>query len=262
MPTAITTPRAIRLVVEGQWTWYRRSWRASVVSSVLQPVLYLLALGIGVGTQIRPGGATGDLPYLQYLAPALVVASAVQTAAFESTFPVLSAFKWQRTYHGIAATPVSATQVALGQLAWVALRISVSAAAFLVVAGLLGALTSIGAVLSLVVATLTAVAFAAPVIAYSATIETEGQQFSVIFRFIVMPMTMFSGTFFPVEQLPEWVRPLVWLTPLWHGTELSRAVAFSTWEALGALGHLAFLLAMLAVGTHLAVRNFNRRLAI
>ncbi|GLZ39675.1 ABC transporter permease [Actinokineospora sp. NBRC 105648] len=255
-------PRAAWLVVEGLWTWYRRNWRSSVVSSVLQPVLYLVALGFGFGSQVRAGAATEGLPYVQYLAPALLVASATQTAAFESTYPVLSAFKWQRTYLGVTATPITSGQLVAGQLTWIVLRLGFSAVAFLLVAALLGALTGPGVLLSLVFALLTAMAFAAPVVAYAATIDSEGQQFNVVFRFIVMPMTMFAGTFFPVEQLPAWVRPLVWLTPLWHGTELSRAAAFGSMELLPTLGHLAYLVALLGVGAHLARRTFLRRLAV
>ncbi|GAA2994849.1 ABC transporter permease [Actinokineospora diospyrosa] len=255
-------PAAIWLVVEGLWAWYRRNWRSSAVSSVVEPVLFLLALGLGFGSQIQPTAATGGLPYVQYLAPALVVASALQTAAFEATYPVLSAFKWKRTFIGVGSTPITAAQIALGQLLWIALRLVVSAVAFLVIAALLGAVSGVGVVGSLFAAVLAAMAFAAPVVAYSATLETEGQQFSAIFRFLVVPMTVFGGTFFPVDQLPAWVRPIVWVTPLWHGTELSRAAAFGTGEALAVLGHLAYLVALVVIGARLAVRTFARRLEV
>ncbi|SER65930.1 ABC transporter permease [Actinokineospora terrae] len=256
------TPTAVWLVVEGLWTWYRRNWRSSAVSSVVEPVLFLLALGLGFGSQIQPSAATGGLPYVQYLAPALVVASALQTAAFESTYPVLAAFKWNRTFLGIASTPITSRQLAMGQLLWIFLRLSVSSAAFLVVAALLGAVTSVGVIGSLFAALLTAMALAAPLVAYSASLDTEGQQFSAIFRFIVVPMTVFAGTFFPVDQLPAWVRPIVWLTPLWHGTELSRASAFGTGELLPVLGHLVYLTALVVIGARLAVRTFTRRLEV
>ncbi|WP_018683196.1 ABC transporter permease [Actinokineospora enzanensis] len=256
------TVRAAWLVVEGRWIWYRRNWRSSVFSTVLQPVLFLVALGLGLGSQVRPGAATDGLPYLQYLAPALLASSALQTGSGESTYPILSAFKWQRTYHGITATPISATQVLAGQLLWIALRVGFSAAAFLVIAAPLGALPGPGVLLSLVFAVLTAMAFVAPMVAYSATIETEVQQFSVVMRFIVMPMTIFAGTFFPVAQLPVWVHPLVWLTPLWHGTELCRDAAIGALELLPALGHLAYLVALVAAGVHLGRRTFVRRLEI
>jgi lipooligosaccharide transport system permease protein len=263
MPEArVASPlRASLFVVEGNWTWYRRNWRATVVSSVLQPVLFLLALGFGLGAQITPSPATGGLAYVVYLAPALLVATSVQVAAFESTYPILSAFKWQQTYLGIAASPITPGQIYCGHLLWVALRLTTAGAAYLAVAAALGTLTGPGVLLSLLVAVLTGLAFAAPVAAYSATLRSEGQQFSALFRFVVMPMTLFAGTFFPVTQLPGWVRPLAWVTPLWHGTELSRATAFGHVSLLAAAGHLAFLLAMLAAGTWFGVRTFTRRLA-
>jgi lipooligosaccharide transport system permease protein len=252
---------AALIVVEGMWTWYRRNWRATVVSSVVQPVLFLLALGFGLGSQVRPTEATGGLAYVVYLAPALLVATSVQIATFESTYPILSAFKWQQTYLGIAASPITPAQIFGGHLIWVGLRLGVSGAAYLVVAAALGALTGFGVFLSLLVSVLAGLAFSAPVAAYSATLQTEGQQFSALFRFVVMPMTLFAGTFFPVSQLPEWVRPLAWVTPLWHGTELSRGAAFGGLSPLAACGHLAFLLAMLGAGTWFGVRTFTRRLA-
>jgi lipooligosaccharide transport system permease protein len=261
MARVVSPVRAAFIVVEGMWTWYRRNWRATVVSRVVQPVLFLLALGFGLGSQVQPTAATGGLAYVVYLAPALLVATSVQIAAFESTYPVLSAFKWQQTYLGIAASPITPGQIFCGHLMWVALRLFVSGTAYLVVAAALGTLTSFWVLVSLLVSVLVGLAVSAPVAAYSATLETEGQQFAALFRFVVMPMTLLTGTFFPVEQLPVLVRPLAWLTPLWHGAELSRGAAFGDLSPLAAAGHLAFLAAMLGVGTWFGIRTFTRRLA-
>ncbi|HEU0127856.1 MAG TPA: ABC transporter permease, partial [Pseudonocardiaceae bacterium] len=110
--------RATLLVVEGRWIWYRRNWRATAISSLLQPLLFLVAFGIGfgslIGTSDRAVQFTGGVSYLAYLAPALLVIGAVQTAAFESSYPILSAFKWQRTYWAVTATPVTSGQLAGG----------------------------------------------------------------------------------------------------------------------------------------------------
>jgi lipooligosaccharide transport system permease protein len=260
--TVPSQARGALLVVEGLWTWYRRNWRSTAISTVLQPALFLVALGIGFGSQVQPGPATLGLPYVQYLAPALLAATTMQAASFESTYPILSGFKWQRTYWAVIATPIGAAELLIGQLVWLAARLAFSAAAFLVVALALGAVAGPGILLSLVFAVLTGMACAAPIVAYAATIEGEGQQFNVIFRFIVMPMMMFSGTFFPVEQLPDWVRPIVWLTPLWHGTELCRGVALGAIDVLPAAGHTLYLLVLFGVGAHLARRNFVRRLEV
>jgi lipooligosaccharide transport system permease protein len=253
--------RAALLVVEGLWMWYRRNWRATVVSSVLQPVLILLALGLGFGSQVRPGTATDGLPYAVYLAPALLAVSAVQNAAGESTYPILSAFKWQRTYWSITATPITPGELLGGQLLWIALRLLFSGAAYLVVATALGAVHRPGVLLSLLFAVLTGMAFSALVVAYAATITSEGQQFNGLLRFVVLPMTLFAGTFFPVSQLPVPVRLLAWATPLWHGTELARGAAFGTLHWWPAAGHTAYLVGMFTLGVLLARWRYRARLA-
>jgi lipooligosaccharide transport system permease protein len=254
-------------VVENHWRWYRRNWRATAVSTVVQPLLFLLAFGVGFGALVAGSGqaaaATGGADYLVWLAPGLLAMSAVQTAAFDSMYPVLSGFKWQRTYTAMTAGPITPGQVALGHLAWLAVKMLGAGAVFTAVVAAVGGVAGPGILVALLVAVLTGCAVAAPVTAYSATLETEGASFPALIRFVVIPMTLFSGTFFPVDRLPALVRPLVWVSPLWHGTELARPAALGgpwpPWPV--ALGHLAFLLALLAVGSLLATRVFTRRLA-
>ncbi|MBV8539617.1 MAG: ABC transporter permease [Pseudonocardiales bacterium] len=251
-------------VVEALWTWYRRSWRATVVSSLLQPLLLLVAFGVGlgrlIGTSTRAAQATGGVPYLVYLAPALLAVGAVQTAAFESSYPILSAFKWRRTYEGIATTPITPGQLADGQLIWIALRLTLSGAAYLVVTTLFGAVRGPGVLPALVFAVLCGMAFGAPLVAFSASREREGGAFSAVFRFVVLPMTLFSGTFFPVSRLPRAVQPVAWISPLWHGTELARGAALGTLRLWPSAGHLAYLLVLLVVGVRLSRRRFRVRL--
>jgi lipooligosaccharide transport system permease protein len=254
----------VRLVVEGHWTWYRRNWRATAVSTVVQPLLFLLAFGVGFGSLVQGSGqaaaATGGPAYLVWIAPGLLAMSAVQAAAFDSTYPVLSGFKWQRVYHSMAAGPISPAQIALGHLVWFAAKSTGAGAVYLAVIAVLGGVAGPGVLLSLLFAVLAGSAVAAAITAFAATRENEGAAFAALFRFVVIPMTLFSGTFFPVDRLPDVVRPLVWVSPLWHGTELARSAALWSWQPLAALGHLAFLLALLAVGAALSVRYFTRRL--
>jgi lipooligosaccharide transport system permease protein len=186
--------------------------------------------------------------------------SAVQTAAFESSYPVLSGFKWQRHYHGMTAGPVSPAQVALGHLTWVALKTAGCGAVYVGVIAAFGGVASAGIVVSLFAAVLTGAAVAAPVTAFSATLESDRAAFSVLFRFVLIPMTLFSGTFFPIDRLPGWVQPVAWVSPLWHGTEVARAAALDRWQPLAALGHIAYLLALLVLGAAVAARIYTRRL--
>lgn len=258
----VSSPRAAWMRVEGHWEWYRRHWHATLFSGIAQPLLFLVAMGIGFGSQVEPGAVTRGLPYLVYLAPALLVIGAMQNAVSESTYPVLSGFKWQKDYLAVVATPVTPGQLLGGQQIWVALLVLGNGAVYLLVAGLLGALAGPGVLLSLLVAVLTAMACSAPIMALAATVTNDGTVFNALFRFVIMPMTLFSGTFFPVSQLPDWAQPVVWLAPLWHGTELSRAAAFGGLDAWAVLGHAAYLVALFAAGTVLARWRFQRRLVV
>lgn len=258
---AVGSVRASLLVVEQNWTWYRRNWKATLFSSVGLPVLYLLAMGLGFGSQVRAGSVPGGLTYVAYLAPALLPTGAVQTAAGECTFPILSGFEWSKIFLGITATPITPAQLVAGELVWVGTRLVVSGVAFLVVAAAVGAVTGPGILLSLVFGVLTGLAFAAPLISFSAVVDSNGTAFNVVFRFVVVPMSLFAGTFFPISQLPAWVRPVAWFTPLWHGTELARGAELGGLQWGSALLHIGFLVLLFAIGTWLACWRFRVRLA-
>jgi lipooligosaccharide transport system permease protein len=253
--------RAVLMVLEAFWTWYRKGWRATVVSSVVQPVLFLLAFGVGFGSLVRAGAVTGGVPYLVYLAPGLLAMSAVQTAAFESTYPVLSGFKWQQVYWGMAASPITPGQVAVGHLCWIVARMLSSGLVYLLVIVLVGGAAGFGIVVALLAAVLCGAAFSAVTMAFAASVQNEGTAFASYFRFVLIPMTLFAGTFFPVSSLPAVVRPIAWITPLWHGTELARGAEFGTLQPWPTIGHLAYLLALTALGIGLTRWRFRVRLA-
>jgi lipooligosaccharide transport system permease protein len=252
--------RASLLVLEGMWTWYRRNWPATLFSSVGLPVLYLVAMGLGFGSQVRPAAMTGGLAYLVYLAPALLPAGAVQTVAGECTYPIMAGFKWTRVYHGVTATPITPGQLVGGQFLWLTLRLLLSGTVYLVVATAIGAVRGPGILLSVVFGVLTGLAFAGPLIAFAATIERDSA-FASVFRFVVVPMSLFAGTFFPITQLPVWVRPVAWVTPMWHGTELARGAALGTLTWWPSVLHIAYLGALFTVGVLLSRWRFRVRLA-
>jgi lipooligosaccharide transport system permease protein len=245
-------------VFEHQLVAYRRTWRGTVLSSFLLPVLFLLAMGLTVGGYIDRGGALG-IRYLDYIAPGLLASTALQVAVGESTWPVLAGFQWTRTYHSMRATPVRVIDMVTGHLGYVLLRVLLSATGFLVVMAFFGALHSVRAVAALPVAVLVGLATAAPVFAYAATIRTDGL-FAVLFRFAVVPMTLFAAVFFPIDSLPFAARLLAYVSPLWHGVELTRAATLGTSTAWGAGMHIACLALWAAVGYALALRRFDRRL--
>ena len=252
--------RGALLVMEHLWMWYRRNWRATAISSVAQPVLMLVAFGMAFGSMVRPSAATGNVDYLVYLAPGLLSMTTVMIGFGEASYPVYSGFKWSRVYHGMTASPLTAAQLVGGQLAWIALRMLLAGAAYLVVIALFGGVRGVGALAALAFATLCGLAVAAPIVAVAASVTREGTAFSALARFVILPMTLFAGTFFPVSQLPVWVRPLAWISPLWHGTELARGAALGTLRLLPALGHVGYLATLIAVGAAVSVWRFRVRL--
>jgi len=252
-------------VVELRAMQYRRTFRASLISSFLNPVLFLLAMGVGLGTYVDRSGtgtqALGGLTYLQFLAPGLLAATAMQSAAFESTFPIMAGLTWQRVFHAMYATPISPRDIVLGNLTWIAIRLTMISTIFTIVMSLFGAAASPLIILGIPAAVLTGMAFAAPIAAFSATQRTP-EKFNAVFRFGITPLFLFSGTFFPISNLPAAIQPIAWLSPLWHGVELSRALALGTIGQAPelAIAHVAVLVAIVVLGTVWAFRTIERRL--
>jgi lipooligosaccharide transport system permease protein len=258
-PTGLS---AIAAAYEHHVLLYRRTWRGSLFGSFAQPVLFLLAMGIGLGSFVdRADSDVLTVPYLQFLAPGLLASVVMQTSAFEATFPVLGGFRWVRRYHAMYATPLSPFAIAIAQIAWIATRATLVGAIFVLVMVLFGAARSPLVLLAIPVGTLTALAFAGPIAAYMAT-QRDVTAFNAIWRFGITPLFLFSGTFFPIEQLPDFIRPLAWLLPLWHGVDLSRALALGTVmdAPLLHLAHLAILGTVAAVGVIAMIISFRRQL--
>src|SRR4051794_27505419 len=206
-------------VLEYHLVNYRRTWRSSALSTLVMPLLTMLGFGVGVGAYVT-GGVDG-VPYLDWIVPGLIASTAVQAALGEATWPVLSYFEWLKVYFAQAAAPLRVADILGGHLAFMLFRILLSATAFLGIAVLFGAVHSWWAPLTLIVALLVGFAVAAPTIAYSASISSDSY-LAILMRFAVLPMSLFSGVFFPIESLPAVLRWVAWALPLWHGVDLSR----------------------------------------
>jgi lipooligosaccharide transport system permease protein len=185
----------------------------------------------------------------------------MQTAAGESSWPVLGSIKWWKRYHAMLATPLRVRDVMLGHIAWMATWLAVVCGVFLCVMAAFGTLTHPSAVLLLPAAVLTGMAFATPIAAFAATREND-TGFSMLFRFGIVPMFLFSGTFFPIAQLPAGLRPVAWVTPLWHGVDLCRSIDLGGAARWLTVGHVAYLLAWVVAGLVLAERSYARRLRV
>jgi lipooligosaccharide transport system permease protein len=231
--------------------------------SVGQPAAYLFAMGVGLATLVEANaaGAFGGVSYLVYIAPALLISAAVMTAATEFTFPVMDGFKWRRVYYGPHASPLTPEQIAAGQIIAVTVRFFAQSVIYFAIVALFGASPSGWGWISILVATLAGLSFGLPLMAYAATIKDDKGQFAMVMRFIVMPLFLFSGTFFPLDTLPLVVRWVGWISPIWHGTELGRVLSYGYDESpVLTIIHIAFLLGLAWFGWVLTKRQFVRRM--
>jgi len=249
-------------VLEGHARAYRHTWRGTTTSAVVTPVLFLAAMGLGLGTLVDAGSASDELGgggYLTWLAPGLLAASTMQNAAGDGTFPVAAGMRWMKTYQAALNTPVRPRDLLVGHLLWALLRATLVGAVFVVVAAAFGAMPLHRGLLALLPAVLLGVGVCAATSAFTAASDSD-QALSGVFRFVIVPLFLFSGAFFPVDQLPAAVQPVVVAIPVWHGVELSRALASGTSPALPWAVHVGVLLALLVAGTAVAVAVFERRL--
>jgi lipooligosaccharide transport system permease protein len=239
---------------------YRRVWRGTAITSIVNPVFYLGALGVGLGTLVnKSSGASLGVPYLDFVAPGMLAATAMTVAAGESSWPVMGSIKWTRQYFAMLATPLGTRDIVLGHQLWMTARVAGTSAVYLVVIAAFGAVDSPLGILALPAAVLLGAAFTTPFAAYAATVESDAA-FVPVNRFIVVPMFLFSGTFFPVSRLPLPLEWLAYATPLWHGVELCRMFTLGHVDVVPALGHAAYLLLFVLIGLIWAQRTYAERL--
>jgi lipooligosaccharide transport system permease protein len=242
---------------------YRRVWRGTVVSSVVTPVVYLLALGVGLGKFVQNdllfNGHRYD--YLEVVAPGLLAATAMQVASFEASWPVLSAIKWSRQYHAMLSAPLRVRDVVIGHQTFISVRILSTIAVYLVAIAAFGAVESPLGVLAIPAAGLVGMAFAASIAAWGAYTESDAS-FVAIFRFLILPMFLFSGTFFPVSKMPLPFEAAAYATPLWHGVDLCRQLTLGEVVGWCALAHVVFLVAWLVGALTFAGITYRRKLVL
>jgi lipooligosaccharide transport system permease protein len=242
---------------------FKQGWRTSLLTGVLNPVLYLAALGVGLGALVDrsdPGGL-GGVAYLSFVAPGLLAATGMQIAAGEAGQPVRGAVQWTKAYHAMLATPLGVSDVLRGHLLWILFRVATSCAIYAAVMAAFGAFVSPWAVLAPPAAVLTGMAFATPIAAFAVT-QDRDLGFAVLSRFVIVPMFMFSGTFFPVEELPGLLEPIAYVTPLWHGVDLARELSLGTAGLGPSLLHAGYLGLWVVGGAVAAVVAFRRRLRV
>lgn len=250
----MATQLALR-VVESQALAYKRLWRASLFSTFVSPVLYLAAMGVGLGSYVE------RFDFLAFIAPGLLAAQAMQLGFSEASWPVMAGVKWIKNYFAMLATPIGAPDIAVGLIAWIGVRLLLASAIFAVVMTVFGAGSGLGLLLAVPAAVLTGLAYAAPSAAYTARLQDESGLASVM-RFVIVPMFLFSGTFFPVEELPNLLEPVAYVIPLWHGVTLCRSLTMGTATFAGSALHVGYLALWVIVGMAFAIRNFKKRMVV
>ncbi|MFT6290907.1 MAG: lipooligosaccharide transport system permease protein [Ilumatobacter sp.] len=256
------TPGAIR-VVERDLVFFRRIWKAVVLSAVIQPVMFLLGVGLGVGSLVDsgPGAADvlGDVSYFAFYATAIIATATMFVAGQEALWPTMDGFMWSNAYRAMLSTPVVSRDVVFGQLLKFAFRGVITSAGVSLVLVFFDDTRSWGLIPAIVFGMLTGLSFAMPFAAWTATRESD-QSFPAILRFVVIPMFLFGGAFYPITQLPTALQPVAWFTPLWHGVELCRGSVLGGLSATDLLVHIGALIAYVVAGTAASMVTFDRRL--
>lgn len=226
--------------------------------SVLGPVMFLSAMGLGLGSLVQEDRSFGGVSYLHFFATGIFAASAMQSGVFSATYPILGKIMWHKTYEALLATPLSVREIFLGELMWIGVSLSLLTVPFFGVMAAFGIFDSARAVLALPVVILMGLACAAPVFAYTATLESD-EAYTWLWRLVVTPLFLLSGTFFPIEELPAWGRAVAQLTPLFHGVEVVRQITLYRIEP-SAVWHLGYLVALLVAGVAVGIKTLERRL--
>jgi lipooligosaccharide transport system permease protein len=250
-------------VLESYLVNYKRTWRGTTLGSFVLPVLFMLGFGLGVGHFVDAGGRLGQVRYLDFIVPGQVAAGALNLGFFESAWPVLSRFQWIRTYHAMVAAPLRVVDILGGELLFIVVRLVSASAVFLGIAAVFGAVHSWWTLAVPLVCALLGMAVAAPSHAFAARVDNDSY-FMLLIRFMVIPAALFSGVYFPIAALPEVLRWLAYVFPLWHAVDLSRAATLpgAHLSVLVIAGHLAYLSLWVAAGFWLAMRAYRRKLVI
>ncbi|MFC7496289.1 MULTISPECIES: ABC transporter permease [unclassified Nocardioides] len=266
VPTESTAPAnvwagAARLI--DYWAiGYRRTWKGSAISSFVTPLLYVLAMGVLLGDYVAddPGELEGAASYLAFIAPGLLAGQAMQTTFGETTYPVMGMIKWQRVYYGMTASPLSVRSVILAHIGFTVFRVATTCGVFVLVMAPFGVFETVwGAVLAYLAQVLVCLAFATPIYALSAGLKDESP-FALVFRLGMIPLFLFSGAFFPIDNLDRWMQVLAQATPLWHGVDLTRMLTLDTVDGSAALVHVVYLVTLAVLGWLWAVPRLTRRL--
>ena len=244
-------------------TAYKRTWKGSIVTSFVMPLLYVLAMGVLLGGFVHapPSQLDGATSYLDFVVPGLIAAQAMQTAVFETTYPVMGAIKWHKSFYAQLATPLESRDLANAFLLFALFRVGTTCGVYFLVMAPFGVFaTWWGPVVAWLATMLTGMAFATWTFAFSAHIKSEAS-FGLVFRLGLIPLFLFSGSFFPVSNLGPVGELVAKITPLWNGVNLTRMFCLDTVDWSTAAVNALYLVVVLVVGWYVALRTLARRVA-
>lgn len=240
---------------------YKRVWYGSIFSGFLLPVLFVVGLGMAVGNYVNGSSAIGGVDYVAFIAPGLLASTAFQIASGEMTWPVFAATRWGSQYKAMQASPLTPRDILNGHLLYAMMRGFASSIFFFIVMAVFGLLQSAWSPLALLAALGTAAAVVGAVYAVSMTAKHESA-LSLVHRFAILPLTLFSAVFFPLSQLPSYIRPLAWISPVWHGVELARAATLGVAPPWPVAAHIGVLVVWAVVGWYAAWRSLIKKLKV
>lgn len=238
-------------------------WQSVVAFGLGNPILYLLSVGIGIGSMVDPNAAFLEgQSYLTFLAPALLVSAGIQGAMEEVTFPTLEGFFWERTFYGMNSTSITGRQIVDGVMLASAARCFLQVLLYELVLFAFGAVSLASFVPLLVTSVVAGVAFASVMLAVTAFLKDDDGFLAIIGRFLITPMFMFSGTYYPIESLPSFLQWIGWVSPVWHSTDFGRAISYDhPVDAATMVIHVLYFVVTAAVGFYIAYPQFAKKLA-
>lgn len=246
-------------VAEHRLLAMRAYLRTIIVTGFGNPLVYLFGLGVGLARLINADidGAT----YLEFVAPALLATAGITVASEEFSYPVLAGFKWNQIFAAMNAAPISGAQIVAGMILGTFCRMLPTVAVYFVFMVLFGAVPHALGILAILVSVVTGMAIGIPIMAFTSTIKDDRGQIALMQRFILIPLSLFSGTFFPLTRLPIYLQWIGWISPLWHGTQLGRELSFGLVEPGWLVAvHIGYLVLLVVGGWWFAARNFTKRL--
>lgn len=257
------------MTLAGSWRFarhelllWRRNWYGSAFSTFIAPILYLIGIGVGVGQLVESGGtsaALGGVSYAAFAGTGILAASAMQTGVGDLSWPVMGAISFTRTWVASTSTPLTPADLVGGKALLVALRLLVSSAVFALSLLILGLVDPIGALGVIAPSVLVGLACGTPMFAFAAHVK-EPFGIGYVFRFLIVPMFILSGTFFPISELPALVQPVAAVSPLWHGVELVRLGGLGLETTWPPLAHAAVLVVIAILGMVVTTRTLAKRL--